>query len=310
MKVSVIICTLNRHRILESAILSMEKQTLKKDLFELIVVDNGSVDQTKKMVESLMGTIPNMRYVFESNKGLSNARNHGIRESSGDIVAFLDDDAIADSQWLEHLYSVYQIDSEVGAVGGKINVLWDHDRPSWVNDLFESYFGKFDLGEKRKQMIYPEYPYGSNMSILRELIVEIGGFRTELGRKGKSLVAAEETDLFYRINSKKIRVIYEPKAIVYHRVLTERLSKTWGLRRSFSHGESMAILNSFYHARTMREKVAEALETIPMVLAKLVLLVKYGFSRRGGTKSFYQMMGLAYWLGMLFGKVKTCGDRR
>lgn len=303
MKISIIICTLNRHQILRSAIISIIEQSLPKELYEIMVIDNGSEDETKEVVEMLSSGIPNMVYCCEPKKGLSIARNRGIRESTGDIVAFLDDDAVAHPEWLERLYTVYNSDPDVGAAVGKILVLWEHGKPAYVDEYFEGYFGKFNQGEMRKTLIFPDYLFGSNMSLRRNIALEVGGFREDLGRKGKNLLAAEETDLFYRLSLKGIKVVYEPNAVVYHRVLAERLSRCWGLRRAFGHGQSMSILNSFYH-RSSVHWIGQACNVLTKVLGKsLVMGVR--FSRPNNGEWFLQMIGVAYWTGMFYGCMRN-----
>lgn len=304
MKISAIICTLNRHEILESACLSLHDQSLNKDFYEIVVVDNGSTDNTKETVERLRFLIPNLHYLCEPKMGLSNARNRGMVEAGGEIVAFLDDDAVADRKWLEELYSVYQKDKSVAAAGGKIHLIWKNGKPSWVNSSIEGYFGKYDLGEAEKILIYPEYPFGSNMSIRRQIALNSGGFRSALGRKGNNLIAAEETDLFCRLSRIGGKVVYEPRAVVHHHVLAERISKLWGLRRAFDHGRSISMLNSFYENKGRSDWLNQAVRTIPKIIGK-ALTMSIRLFRARDQQYFQQMMGAAYWAGIFNGCLKN-----
>src|SRR5208283_4457645 len=105
MRISVILCTYNRASILISALESIVAQTLPESVeWEVLVVDNNSCDQTREVVEDFCRRYPRrFRYVFEPNQGLSHARNSGIREALGEVLAFMDDDVTVEPGWLDNL---------------------------------------------------------------------------------------------------------------------------------------------------------------------------------------------------------------
>jgi len=242
LKMSAVICTLNRCEMLRNAILSLTHQTLDRADYEIIVVDNGSNDSTEKAVDELARKVPNLRYVYETKPGLSHARNRGAELAKGEIVAFIDDDATAAERWLEALLLDYWVEPDICAVGGKIHVVWLPARPRWLPPELESHFSKLDLGDNRQIVQYPTFPFGTNMSILRRILLDQGGFSPRLGRRGTSLLSCEESELFYRLSRNKMKVMYEPNAIVYHNVAAKRLSRAWILQRSFAQGRSNLIL--------------------------------------------------------------------
>jgi glucosyl-dolichyl phosphate glucuronosyltransferase len=240
---SIVVCTLNRAALLERAVVSLLAQETHDTRFEVLVVDNGSSDDTPSRVAGLARGSIAVRYVRESRLGLSHARNTGIEHAIGDVVAFLDDDAEADARWVDWLVTVFRADPITGAAGGRTLVRWPDERPDWMSDAIEGYYGKCDYGDHRRTLAFPAYPFGSNMAIRRELLVSLSGFRPDLGAHGSDLMAGEETDLFRRLHERQIRVVYEPRAVVHHWAARPRVTRRWSVRRAFKHGVSTALMS-------------------------------------------------------------------
>lgn len=243
-KLSAVICTFNRVDHVQLAIESLTSQTLPADDFEIIVVDNASSDATPDVIGQLLASIANLRYVREETMGLSHARNRGIAESRGEIIVFLDDDAVAEPDCLAaHLRAFAQQPAPV-ATAGRIYLRWPAERPSWVPVSQESYYSGLDLGDSYQLLTFPQYPYGANMAIDRQTLIDLGGFSVELGRIGTNLISGEEKDLFLRIHRLGRRVVYVPDAVVHHHVLEERTEKKWLLRRSLAQGRSDIVMDA------------------------------------------------------------------
>ncbi len=117
LKASVVIATRNRCNLLRDTLQSLTRQTRPPD--EIIVVDNGSTDETRAVCEEFMNTLP-LVYVFEPNPGIPKARNAGIRKATGDIICFIDDDCTADERWLEYMEDPFLRDPNIACVGGNI----------------------------------------------------------------------------------------------------------------------------------------------------------------------------------------------
>jgi hypothetical protein len=120
LSISVIIITRSRSRQLKRCLESLAHLARKPE--ELIVVDNGSTDDTRELVHSYKPSFP-VKYVYESQIGIGTARNRGVKESTGDICAFTDDDAVVDPHWLTAIESAFLRDPTIGIVGGLINNL-------------------------------------------------------------------------------------------------------------------------------------------------------------------------------------------
>ena len=118
LSISVAIITLNRAESLKDTLTSLTRQRRQPD--EVVVVDNGSTDHTREVVLSFRDR-PNVKYVYEAARGIPHARNAGILNATGDIVACLDDDCIADEHWLKKLEIPFVRDPNIGVVGGVLS---------------------------------------------------------------------------------------------------------------------------------------------------------------------------------------------
>lgn len=242
-KISVVVCTYNRCVLLREAILSLFEQNIDKNAYEIIVVDNNSTDDTRFAVSEISkGKTPIVRYVQEYQQGLSFARNTGAREATGEIIAYIDDDATADIGWLNGLMEVYENFPDAGIVGGRIEPVWVRKKPDWLTQNLEMSFGVLNYGNEIQELPFPNTPFGGNFSIKHDLCCELGGFCRNLGRKGLSLLSNEEVLLCRLAEQKKKKVYYTPKAVVHHKILPERLSRLYLFKRAYTQGISNIIL--------------------------------------------------------------------
>lgn len=236
--ISAIICTHNRDQYLGAAIDSLLIQDF--EAFEVIVVDNASSDRTCKVVEARLRD-PRLRYIYEPSIGLSIARNTGAKIANGEILAYLDDDAVASPQWLKVLYTAYCQNDKLAIAGGKVTLLWSKGitAPVWLSEGLAGNLGAYDLGEAIVYVDRPGLtPRGLNYSIRKTFLNQIGGFDPNLGRVGKNLLSNEElhtTNLALRCGW---QVAYLPTACVAHHVAPERVNRRWFLSRGWWQGIS------------------------------------------------------------------------
>ncbi|WP_414528399.1 glycosyltransferase [Nodularia chucula] len=238
-QISAIICTHNRDSYLGAAIDSLLVQDFPAE-FEVVVVDNGSSDRTREVVEARLGD-SRLKYVFEPTIGLSVARNTGARVASAEILAYLDDDAVASSSWLQVLYAAYQDNSQLAIAGGKVTLLWppNTEPPSWLSPGLAGNLGAYDLGNSMVYIQQPGLtPRGLNYSLRRSFLEEMGGFDPHLGRVGKNLLSNEELQMTEFALQRGWQVAYLPQALVAHNVAPERLKRSWFLNRSWWQGIS------------------------------------------------------------------------
>jgi glycosyltransferase involved in cell wall biosynthesis len=231
MNITVILCTYNRFQSLANTLGCVALSTLPESVeWEVLVVDNNSNDQTREVVEGFCDKYPGrFRYLFEPLQGLSIARNAGIREAEGNVLAFIDDDVTVESTWLQNLTEPLHGSEWVG-IGGRVLPEGTYSRPPWLG-LEERYslapLAVFDLGAEARELTEP--PFGANMAYRKEMFQKYGGFRTDLGRCAHSLLSNEDTEFGDRLIAGGERLRYEPSAVVYHPVPNNRLQKEYFL---------------------------------------------------------------------------------
>ncbi|HIK08361.1 MAG TPA: glycosyltransferase family 2 protein [Trichormus sp. M33_DOE_039] len=239
MQISAIICTHNRDNYLGAAIDSLLGQDFAGE-FEVIVVDNGSSDRTREVTEKRTSD-PRLKYIFEPTIGLSVARNTGAKEAKSEILAYLDDDAVASPGWLQVLYDAYQQNLQLAIAGGKVTLLWppNVEPPKWLSTGLAGNLGAYDLGDSVVYIDKPGLtPRGLNYSIRRQFLSDIGGFDPQLGRVGKNLLSNEELQMTELALKKGWQVAYLPAALVAHNVAPERINRSWFLNRGWWQGIS------------------------------------------------------------------------
>lgn len=235
MKISAVICTHNREQYLEKAIKSLLDQSLSKKDYEIIVIDNNSTDNTKEICKN------KVKYFFESKQGLSYARNRGIKESKGKFIAFIDDDAIADKNWLKNIINAFKSNKELGCVCGKVEPIWGSKRPKWLTDKLLPMITILNWSEKPFFLKKEQWFVGTNMAFPKKLLNDIG-FDTNLGRVGRSLLSGEEVYLREELEKRNLKSYYDPKVLVKHIVPKNRLNKRWFKKRFWWQGITNAII--------------------------------------------------------------------
>lgn len=243
--ISVIIPTRNRASCLKDAVKSVLEQTLDRTDYEILVIDNGSTDRTDQVVEELNGGLDFIRYLYASEPGLHVGRHMGAKNAKGDILVFTDDDIIASPQWLDSIRKAFE-DEKTVLVGGKILPKWEGEVPEWI-DRFRTvlstgwtigYLSLLDLGDNSSE-VSPCYVYGCNYSIRKSILWECGGFHPDGMPKDLIQFRGDgETALSKEIERKGYKTVYEPEAVVYHRVPQERLTEEYFCRRAFNQGVS------------------------------------------------------------------------
>jgi glycosyltransferase involved in cell wall biosynthesis len=242
-KISVVICTYNRSKFLKKAFDSIKNQKCNKNDFEIILVNNNSIDNTEVFCHNYIKENPDLRfkYFVETNQGLSHARNRGIKESNGEFITFVDDDAWADKDFIKKSIGYLETDSSLAVVGGKIFLDYEKEAPKWVSRFLLSLFGYYNLGNSPVNFNKRNYPRGSNMTYRKVIFDKYGGFNTDLGRNGGDLMGNEEKEIFIRIFNKGEIGIYHPDLIVYHAVPVERTQLSFIKKQAIGIGRSERI---------------------------------------------------------------------
>ncbi len=166
--------------------------------------------------------------------GLSCARNIAVDAAATPYVAFMDDDEIADDDWLEQIVQCFSNSpSDIAAVGGPVAPIWEAPRPSWLHDKLLGYLGLLNHGDQLLEIGPSQWLIGGNIAYRRAALVAVGGFRPDLGRHGSVLIGNDELELQTRLCKAGHRMFYFPDIRVSHRVPAERLTQTWMRKRIF-----------------------------------------------------------------------------
>ena len=236
-RLSIIICSFNRAADLKRGLPPLLHEVEGQPDVEILVVDNASTDPTPEIVRSLQTGSTPLRYLREERPGANYARNTGWRSASGEIIAYLDDDAVVEPGWVDGVLAAFG-DPETHGMAGRIFPGWPRRRPWWLPAELESLYSAFDWGTALTTVEAPYYPWGANMAILRADLEAAGGFATNRGRKGGNLISNDEQAVFRAVRDRGGRVVYQPAATVIHHVPRSRVRLRWLLRRSWSQGRS------------------------------------------------------------------------
>lgn len=208
--ISVIVCTRNNSTKLQKALNSLAGLNIPPDFqWELIIVDNGSNDDTPKIIDNFkMESRLSVEYIFEPRRGQSNARNRGISEARGEVIAFTDDDCTAHPDWLQKIGDEFAADPSLLILGGRILLYNQQDLPITIittenKCTFRSPSQLFD------------FLFGCNMSFRKNVINVLGDFDPYFG-PGSRYFACDDIDFIYRAYKKKLKIVYSPDVVIFH----------------------------------------------------------------------------------------------
>lgn len=230
----VAVCTYNRGDVLKNCLESLSKQVADTSKFDVVVIDNNSNDNTKQISEDFVKRFKNFQYIFESEQGLSIARNRAYLDNSHEYIAYIDDDARAPIDWVSSILKIIE-EFHPDIIGGPIYPYFIGSKPEWFKDQYGSY-SIYDLeGWTENDTLFS----GSNITLKRELLVEYGGFNKDIGMKGDSAGYHEETLLQLRAKKDGKTSYYSKKVYVEHLVSEEKKNIIYYLYSAFKSGSDL-----------------------------------------------------------------------
>ncbi len=248
-ELSVIVCTYNRGAGLRGLLEGFKAKSDKLDAsaWELLVVDNGSTDNTAEIVDGFVKekALP-IRYLCEPTPGKSHALNSGVMEARSDFFVFVDDDVILDDGWYPAILNALERD-DYAMFGGRVLPIISTPLPAYLldrNGLPIPYNGpivRHDYGDVER--VYTESmarPIGANMFVRRAAFERYGLFRTDLGPLKENGVGNEDTEVGFRLTAAGEKLLYLPRALVYHPIPAHRLTKAFFQRYYFWCGRGHA----------------------------------------------------------------------
>jgi len=242
MKASVVVCTytMDRYDDFAEAVSSVLRQTY--DPIEIVLVSDGNEAVADRMFDDFGHFDSVQVHCTDENRGISYSRTRGAELATGELVAFLDDDAIATHDWIETLVETYE-STDAYAVGGRLDPHWLAGQPSFLPEEFYWLIGCTERGFA-DHLEEVRNTYGSNIAFNREVFLDVGGYDEETGRKGDSHVQAHEAPACIRMQQQYGRgVVYNDEAIVYHKIFEYRTNFRWLVGRAFWQGYSKRVMN-------------------------------------------------------------------
>jgi len=224
--ISVVIPTLNRCSFLCNAVVSLQNQVYPADGYEIIVVDNGSSDNTLQQIRELnRNSRTSVRYIYESRLGLHYARHAGVKAAKANLIVFTDDDATFDKKWLKAYFDAFYGHPEMVAAGGPVRPIWEKPPPQWLVEYMDgsksfpiySLMDPFDEFRISKNNVF----FGVNMAVRRS-VFERMGFHPELF--GRRTIGNGESGLGNEIIEQGGLIGYVPEAVVYHHIPSSRMT--------------------------------------------------------------------------------------
>ncbi len=256
--ISAIVCTYNRASVLRKMLERFFAQTCLGAVdYELIVVDNNSSDHTSKVVEEFR-RFPNVRYVFEEHQGLCYARNRGVAEARGEIIALLDDDVVVDEVWLFKLQECVDA-TQADVVGGRTYLILEKDPPEWFGPYFARLLSEVNLGKSRRIVSDGRGLFGLNLAFRKSIFDTVGPFDEALDRRGHELLGGGDTAKVRQIARAGGRVVYDPDAVVGHMIAADRQEWDYFKRVTLAMGKSFAFAEPYGGLGVRTTRVLQAL---------------------------------------------------
>ena len=261
--ITLIICTYNREKYIRPLLESIAKNDYPTTEYEIVLVDNNCTDNTRGVCEEFSASHPEvaLRYVVESEQGLSAARNKGIKEAKGDIIIYVDDDALVDSDYIRIYAEHFAANPDTMAAGGPIEPLYETEEPKWMSPYTKALLTAWmNYGDNVREYPNGRYPGGGNAAYRKVVFDKVGLFNTELGRKGSALLASEEKDIFDKMKAQGMQVLYLPTPVLHHIIPQEKLEEDYFNRLTLQIGRSermrtRAISKGKYFKRLFSEGI-------------------------------------------------------
>jgi GT2 family glycosyltransferase len=293
MRLSVVIPTHDRPDLVHDCLLTVGLQEANHERLEVVVVDDGSSCDIASVVDGVSSSSPMpFRCERQPLSGLNAARNRGASVTTGEVIAFLDDDTLLVPGWASALLAAFDREP-CAAAGGRVELGLAGIEPPWMTE-WRCYLAEYDLGSEARWLEPSDpVPVGANCAVRRTDFERLGGFREGLDRLGASLVSNGDTEFFRRLRSAGGRLLYVPEATVVHRVPAERMTVDYFRRRHRAQGVSDELLLRVEgHRASWGHRIGlsrEVLRSATSLAAERL---------RGGSQVRDRLL-LSYWMGRL-----------
>ncbi|MBK8721528.1 MAG: glycosyltransferase family 2 protein [Saprospiraceae bacterium] len=236
--ITIAICTFNRRNLLIKCLNSIKIEKYI-NLFEVLIINNASTDDTEQVVLEYIKNKQNFKYFYEEKIGLSIARNRAISESIGDWLVYIDDDAFLDDNYIERLLDIIKFDYD--CIGGNYIGYSDCNIPKWL----PKDFGNKELVLDNFGLCNYDVPCGGNVIYKKKAIINLNGFKNDFGMIGNSIAYGEETELQNRLEKNGCKIAYDPELVVFHYISPIKFTLLWQFNSIFAQGRDEVFKNQF-----------------------------------------------------------------
>jgi len=245
--ITLVLPTRNRSGLLDCAIASVFKQKLTRANFEIVLLDNGSIDDTHEIALKWIEQLGNLSYFYVPEPGLHVGRHRGMLEAKGDVLVFADDDIEATPCWLGAIHEAFQ-DPDLAMMGGNDLPMFMGAPPDWLYELWS--YEKPDKSHSipllsiqqnppGKRKFSPYWVWGCNFAIRKEVLLAAGGFHPDGMPQDLIRFRGDgETHVSKYVADNNLKCIFDSRATVYHKVTPERMTFEYFRNRGFNQGIS------------------------------------------------------------------------
>ncbi len=278
--------TMERYNDITELLDSLQEQTHRN--FETLVVAERSTELFDKLGAYVQENgYPNTRILLNPGPwGLSPARNMGIKEAQGDIVAFIDDDALPFPDWLEEIVRTFTEEDSVVGVTGFALPMWEAESMNWFPEEFYWIFGcsAFSGLTEMKEV---RNAWGANMSFVKEAFASSGLFdevnfgSSIANEEGRHTLMGDDTEISMRLRrATGKRIIYNPDVKIWHKVYSFRLTPEFIRRYTYRHAYSKAVMKRLYRDSHSEDVLAREHELLKRILLRLLPSILVGFFKK------------------------------
>lgn len=273
---TVLFATRNRASLLKEVLAAYSQLHSPAGGWKLVVVDNGSTDQTAHVLESFQSRLP-VQSRTEKQHGKNFALNAGLSLIEGDLTVFTDDDTFPHPDWLVQMRKAVDTQTEYAMFGGAIQPRWQAAPPAWIAWVNQSAAYTLTDSSRCEGPVEPQEIYGPNMAVRTSLFQTGMKFDTAIGPRGASYAMGSETEVLLRLGRQGHKAWYVPSAVVEHFIREEQLKKDWVWKRAVRFGRGQHRL---YGAEGSRHQTKWMGMQLPKMFKQAVLMATAWLTRQ------------------------------